>query len=105
MLFRSAWILSPVMLLALVVLAYRNYRHLQLNAKAWQRNVSVLLMGLLGVTIVTSAIYHRFWEAWQPLEPPHSWRTYYGAARQVNAPKPIFYSLSCFLSNLPHGCG
>jgi hypothetical protein len=97
-----AWILSPVMLLALVVLAYRNYRHLQLNAKAWRCNGSVLLMGLLGVTIVTSAIYHRFWEVWLPLEPPHPWRAFYGAARQGAAPK-VQASLTRMAALLPDG--
>jgi hypothetical protein len=28
-----------------------------------------------------------------------------GRASPQPRPKPIFYSLSCFLSNLPHGCG
>jgi ABC-type transport system involved in multi-copper enzyme maturation permease subunit len=97
-----AWILSPVMVLALVVLAYRNYRHLQLNAKVWQRNVSVLLILLLGVMIVTSAIYHRFWEAWLPLEPPHPWRAFYGGARQGNAPK-VQASLTRMAALLPDG--
>jgi ABC-type transport system involved in multi-copper enzyme maturation permease subunit len=97
-----AWILSPVMLLALVVLAYRNYRHLQLNAKAWRRNGSVLLIGLLGVTIVASAIYHRFWEVWLPLEPPHPWRTIYRGARQANAPK-LQASLTRMAALLPDG--
>jgi hypothetical protein len=97
-----AWILSPVMLLALVVLAYRNYRHLQLNAKAWRCNGSVLLTGLLGVTILTSAIYHRFWEVWLPLEPPHPWRAFYGAARQGAAPK-VQASLTRMAALLPDG--
>ena len=97
-----AWILSPVMVLALVVLAYLNYRHLQLNAKAWRRNGSVLLMGLLGVTIVTSAIYHRFWEVWLPLEPPHPWRAVYRAARQGAAPK-VQASLTRMAALLPDG--
>ena len=97
-----AWILSPVMVLALAVLAYLNYRHLQLKAKAWQRNGSVLLMALLSVTIVTSAIYHRFWEVWLPLEPPHPWRAVYRAARQGNAPK-VQASLTRMAALLPDG--
>jgi ABC-type transport system involved in multi-copper enzyme maturation permease subunit len=81
------WIVSSVMVLALVVLAYRNYRHLQLSAKVWRRNGLVLLISLLGVTTVSSAVYHRFWEAWLPLEPPHPWRAFYGSARQGATPK------------------
>jgi hypothetical protein len=97
-----AWILSSVMVLALAVLAYLNYRHLQLKAKAWQRNGSVLLMALLSVTIVTSAIYHRFWEVWLPLEPPHPWRAFYGGARQGAAPK-VQASLTRMAALLPDG--
>jgi hypothetical protein len=97
-----AWILSPVMVLALVVLAYRNYRHLQLNAKVWQRNVSVLLILLLCVMIVTSAIYHRFWEAWLPLEPPHPWRAFSGTARPSKTAK-VQASLTRIAALLPDG--
>ena len=82
-----AWILVPVMLLALIALAYRNYRHLQLTAKAWRRNGLVLLVALVGTTTVTSAVYHRFWEAWLPLEPPHTYRGFFGSGRQAATPK------------------
>src|ERR1039458_8891594 len=54
-----AWILVPVMLLALITLAYRNYRRLQLSAKAWRHNALALLVALVGTMAVTSAVYHR----------------------------------------------
>jgi hypothetical protein len=65
-------ILMPVMILTIIVLAYRNYRRVQPTAQVWGRNALVLLLVLLGSTGVTSAIYHRFWEAWLPVEPVHS---------------------------------
>ena len=82
-----ARILVPVMLLALIVLAYRNYRHLQLTARAWRRNGLVLLAALLGTTTVTSAVYHRFWEVWLPLEPPHFYGRVFENGRHVATPK------------------
>jgi hypothetical protein len=82
-----AWILVPVMLIALIALAYWNYRRLQFTAKAWRCNGLVLLVALMGATTVTSAVYHRFWEAWLPLEPPHLYGRSYGGGRHVATPK------------------
>jgi ABC-type transport system involved in multi-copper enzyme maturation permease subunit len=83
----TAWILVPILLVTLITLAYRNYRHLQLTAKAWRRNGLVLLVSLLGATTITSAVYHRFWEVWMPLEPPHLYGRGYGIGRQVATSK------------------
>jgi ABC-type transport system involved in multi-copper enzyme maturation permease subunit len=83
----TAWILVPILLVTLIALAYRNYRHLQLSAKAWRRNGLALLVALLGTTTVASAVYHRFWEVWLPLEPPHFYGHVYGDGRQVALPK------------------
>lgn len=66
-----ALVLGPGMALALLVLAYRNYRQVQVRTRDWRRNAWVVLVLLLSATAVTSAIYHRIWEAWQPLEPFH----------------------------------
>lgn len=95
-------ILVPVMVLALVALAYRNYRHLQLSAKAWRRNGLVVLVALLGTTTVISAAYHRFWEAWLPLEPPHFYNRSHGNGRQVAIPK-VKASFARMAALLPDG--
>ena len=42
---------------------------------------------LLGATTVTSAVYHRFWEVWLPLEPPHFYFDVYRNGHQVATPK------------------
>ena len=76
------WILCPTMVLTLLVLARRNYRHLQFSAALWWRNGLVLLILIVSGTTLTSAIYHRFWEAWLPLEPPHRFWAPYGTHRQ-----------------------
>jgi ABC-type transport system involved in multi-copper enzyme maturation permease subunit len=87
-----AWILVPVMLLAVIGLAYRNYRQLQLSAKAWRHNGLVLLVALLGATTVTSAVYHRFWEAWLPLEPSHPYRAVYESGHPVGGGSGLAFS-------------
>ncbi len=81
-------ILVPVIIVATAVLAFRNYRRLQLGGQAWLRNGLVLLALLLGTTAVTSAVYHRFWEAWLPLEPRHEYRAAFGGGpRTATTPK------------------
>jgi hypothetical protein len=62
----------PVVVVAVLVLSYRDYRRLQLSAKIWFQQGLVLALVLLAATTVTSAVYHRFWEAWMPVEPSHS---------------------------------
>jgi hypothetical protein len=61
----------PSMTLTMFVLAFRNYKKLQPDFRLWARNGAALLVALLCVTVVTTAVYHRVWEAWLPEEPPH----------------------------------
>ena len=61
----------PVMLAAFVILAFRNFKRLQPDGRAWFRNCLTLLVSLAGVAVTTTVIYHRAWEAWLPEEPAH----------------------------------
>ncbi|MGA3266448.1 MAG: ABC transporter permease subunit [Verrucomicrobiota bacterium] len=69
------FIAVPVVLLAMLALACRNFRCLELGWKLWLRNLLVLVVSLALAVSATTAIYHRFWEKLTPFEPPH------GAAR------------------------
>ncbi len=82
-----ALVLGPVMALGLLVLACRNYRQVQVRTRDWRRNAWVVLVLLLSATAATSAIYHRFWEAWQPLEPPHAYVESRGPREFATLPK------------------
>jgi hypothetical protein len=67
------WLIGwPVMTLAVFLLAYKNYKKLQPDFRVWVRNGATLLAALICVAFVTTAVYHRVWEAWLPDEPPHS---------------------------------
>ncbi|HEY5909918.1 MAG TPA: hypothetical protein VJA21_04870, partial [Verrucomicrobiae bacterium] len=61
-------VLVPIMAGCILALSYSNYRRLHPGGQAWLRNGVVLLASLLGATAVTSAVYHRVWEAWMPIE-------------------------------------
>ena len=61
----------PVMLLALLGLAFRNFRHFAPGWKLWLRNLLVLAASLSFAIAATVAIYHRAWDKLTPYEPPH----------------------------------
>jgi hypothetical protein len=62
---------GPVMLLVLAGLMYWNFKHVLVGWPVWRRNALVLLSALAGVTALTTATYHRAWEHFVTLEPPH----------------------------------
>lgn len=66
-----AWIGWPVMTCILMLSTYRNHGRLQPGARAWIHNGLGLMAGLLAVSVVTTTVYHRAWEAWLPKEPLH----------------------------------
>ena len=61
----------PVMTVALVGLMFWNFKRVLVDWPVWRPNLLALLAALGGVTAVTSATYHRVWEHFMTLEPPH----------------------------------
>jgi hypothetical protein len=61
----------PVVLLALLVLAFRNFRRLATGWILWLRNSLALAMSLTFVIIATTAIYYRAWEQFPFFQPTH----------------------------------
>ncbi len=71
-----ALILVPLMAVVIFALAAGNYYRRRPGPSAWWRNILFLVCSVVSGTLVTTAVYHRFWEAWLPLEPPHSYRAF-----------------------------
>jgi hypothetical protein len=73
----AAVILIPVMAIAIVLLAFINYRIFETSFRVWRRNTFVLLLSLVCSGAATTVIYHRVWELWMPVEPAHVYRSVY----------------------------
>ncbi len=77
-----AW---PTMAVALVWLAYGNFRRLSETRRLWLRNICGLGFTMLGIATVTAGLYNRTWELLTPLEPQH------GPARLSVQPPPVLH--------------
>ncbi len=65
--------LWPIAILTATILAYRNYRRVKTTGQILGQNGLALLIVLVATTAISSAIYHRAWEAWMPIEPRHTY--------------------------------
>jgi hypothetical protein len=61
----------PAMGLTLLFLAFRNFKEARTSLRMVWTNLAVLTGALLLSVVMTSAVYHRFWEKFTPFEPPH----------------------------------
>ena len=75
------WVALPMVLVALVCLAVKNSRHLQPGWKLAGSNFLVIAICCLAAIPVTAGIYHRVWETFMTLEPPHGPAQLTGAVR------------------------
>jgi hypothetical protein len=88
----------PVMALALVGLAFWNYKRALVGWNVWRRNLLTLVASLALVMTATTAIYHRAWERLTPLEPTH------GATRLTQSNPVTFRSyFDTWTVRLPDG--
>jgi alpha-tubulin suppressor-like RCC1 family protein len=88
----------PVMALALVGLAFWNYKRALVGWNVWRRNLLTLVVSLALVMTATTAIYHRAWERLTPLEPTH------GATRLTQSNPVTFRSyFDTWTVRLPDG--
>jgi ABC-type transport system involved in multi-copper enzyme maturation permease subunit len=88
----------PVVTPTFVGLAFWNYKHVGVGWKIILRNVFVLATALALVVTTTTAIYHRAWEKFTPLEPPH------GPARfTLSNPPTLIEQLNTSTVRLPDG--
>ncbi|MDR3457913.1 MAG: ABC transporter permease subunit [Verrucomicrobiae bacterium] len=72
----------PIMALTLLLLSFRNFQQARTSLRMGWTNLAVLTGALVLAGVMTSAIYHRFWEKLTPFEPAH------GAARLKLANPP-----------------
>ena len=61
----------PLTLLALLALAYRNFRQLSIGWKMVARNLTCFALALVVSIAATAVVYHRVWEKLTPFEPLH----------------------------------
>lgn len=61
----------PTMIVALLWLAYRNFKEFHESRRLWRRNLVGLTTALAFVVVASAALYNRIWEIFTPLEPPH----------------------------------
>jgi hypothetical protein len=59
----------PVLALTLAGFAYWNFKRVLVGWPVWRRNLITFLAALIGVMVVTTAVYHRAWELCLRLEP------------------------------------
>jgi ABC-type transport system involved in multi-copper enzyme maturation permease subunit len=92
----------PIGILAIAVgipwLSYRNFSYFAEANRLWPRNLSALLALLVFVFAGSALIYHRVWEVFKPVEPPH------GAARlNLTQPPELQFNYSSLQIRLPDG--
>jgi ABC-type transport system involved in multi-copper enzyme maturation permease subunit len=61
----------PTMIVALLWLAYRNFKEFHESRRLWRLNLLGVAAALAFVVGVSAALYNRIWELFTPLEPPH----------------------------------
>jgi hypothetical protein len=78
----------PILLVALVRLAFGNFQRVRVAGALWLRNALVLLAALAAAMTVTTALYQRAWEFLPGSEPTH------GVARIANPRGVEFHTTS-----------
>jgi len=61
----------PVLALTFAGLAYWNFKRVFVGWPVRRHNLIMFLAALIGIMVVTTAVYHRAWELFQRLEPAH----------------------------------
>ncbi|MBI2946980.1 MAG: hypothetical protein HYY23_04995 [Verrucomicrobia bacterium] len=72
---------GPLILAALIWLAFTNYKYVQLGWKMWLRNALTIVLTLVFAFTVTATIYRRSWELFMTLEPRHGPAQFSGPVR------------------------
>lgn len=92
------FIVLPLLALTVLVLSFRNFQCVLTGWKLSARNLLTLLATLALGVVMTSAVYHRFWEKFTPFEPPH------GAARlSLSNPPSLAGGEAAMSVRLPDG--
>jgi hypothetical protein len=92
-------IATPTLVATLLVLAYLNYKNFRDGWQLWRRSLLGFGGAILFVMAGSTAVYHRAWEFYQPVEPAH------GPARLSLANPPVLQMVrgDNLLVRLPDG--
>jgi len=93
----SLAIAVPTLLIAIPWLAYLNYQNFREGWPLWRRNLLGVVGAILVILVVRTSLYHRPWEAFEPLEPAH------GAPKLSLADAPRLTSFYPLQVQLPDG--
>jgi hypothetical protein len=93
----AGWIGLPIIVLAILVLSFRNYGSLYVGGNTWWRNSLALVASMAVIVLSTMVIYNRAWEWFMPLEPPH------GPAQLSGSVRPQICSVGRKFGMMPDG--
>lgn len=65
------FIIVPVMVLALFLLSFQNFKNVMAGWNIWRRNLITVVLAFVFASLATTTIYHRAWEKLTPFEPAH----------------------------------
>jgi hypothetical protein len=92
-------IAAPVLIFALLLLAYLNFKNFRDGWHLWQRNLLGLASVIIFIIASSMTLYNRAWEIFQPTEPAH------GGAKLSLANPPALHLVQDYnlLVRLPDG--
>jgi hypothetical protein len=61
----------PTLIVALLWLAYLNFKNFRDGWPLWRRNLLGFAGAFVFIIVTSMALYHRAWEVFEPAEPPH----------------------------------
>jgi hypothetical protein len=93
----GGWIGLPTLLIALLLLGFRNYKALFVSANTWWRNGFVLVGAMAAIVLSTTLVYNRAWEWFMTLEPRH------GPAQLSGSVRPQICSVGWKFGTMPDG--
>ncbi|MHB8520890.1 MAG: ABC transporter permease [Limisphaerales bacterium] len=88
----------PALLVTVLWLAFRNFKHVYVGFNVWRRNLLTVLASMAFIVVATTLIYNRTWEFFMTHEPKHGPARLSGSVRPKLCIDPFFH-----VQSLPDG--